>query len=158
MNEEQNHLWQKISRFELDDPKADFSLTDRICKEYNWPMTFALKAIEEYKKFIFLICSSNQSQTPSEVVDKVWHLHLIYTKSYWIDFCQNTLNRLVHHNPQTGAEENDLFVDQYQNTLSLYKTMFQQEPPKDIWQETLYQNAANHSNPIQKLMTKIFKK
>ena len=44
------------------------------------------EAIEEYKKFMYLAATSNQMVSPSEIVDIVWHQHLIFTQSYK-EFC-----------------------------------------------------------------------
>jgi hypothetical protein len=36
-------LWEKIRRFELDDPAAAFSFTDRLARENGWPLEYALR-------------------------------------------------------------------------------------------------------------------
>lgn len=133
MNKEHEILWDKIQNFEIDDPDASFTFTDKIVKEYNWSLGYTLRAIFEYKKFIFLIVSSKTAQTPSTPVDLVWHMHLLYTKSYWIDFCKATLGTDIHHNPSKGNEENGKHKNQYSDTLKLYKDRFNEEPPEDIW-------------------------
>ena len=30
---------------------------------------------------------------PSDEVDQAWHLHLVYTRSYWGEFCPNVLGK-----------------------------------------------------------------
>ncbi|RPD45064.1 hypothetical protein DNI29_19895 [Hymenobacter sediminis] len=127
-------MWEKIRRFELDDPAAAFSFTDRLARENGWSLAFALRAVEEYKRFMFLLCVTEQPLTPSDEVDQVWHLHLLYTRSYWIDFCQHTLGKPMHHGPtQGGAQEQSKFDDWYSHTLRRYTEVFSMPPPADIW-------------------------
>lgn len=128
-------LWQKIEEFQFD--KSDIKLTfaKRLARENNISERFANEIIEEYKKFIFLCCVSAHQVTPSHFVDLAWHLHLTYTKSYWIDLCKNTIGKEIHHNPtEGGAFENIKFKNFYKDTISLYKEKFNGNPPIHIWQ------------------------
>jgi hypothetical protein len=131
---EKRELWSGIKSFEIDDPEATYSFSDRLSTENGWPLAFALAAIDEYKKFMFLQCVSDDSLTPSDQVDQVWHLHLLYTRSYWDEFCGKILQRRIHHGPtKGGTKERTKFSDRYQKTLTLYKENFDQTPPGDIW-------------------------
>jgi hypothetical protein len=137
MTPDQLILWQKIKSFELDDPHASLTFSDRLARENGWSLQFTLRSVEEYKKFIFMICVAGHPVTPSDQVDQVWHLHLLYTESYWIDLCQNTLGKSVHHGPtKGGTAEQTKFTDWYQKTKEVYKSLFEAEPPKDIWPES----------------------
>jgi len=134
MNAEENQLWQKVKSFQLDDPTSSYSFTDRLCRENGWNYQFALRAILEYKRFMFLVCVSTSTLTPSDEVDQVWHLHLLYTHAYWEDFCQKTLGKLVHHGPTKGGQaEREKFADLYQNTKNFYFEKFKASPPEDLW-------------------------
>lgn len=134
MYKEEVCLWEKIKKFSLDDPNAKFSFSDRLARENSWSLEFSLRVVFEYKRFVFLICVSKHPLTPSDQVDQVWHLHLIYTESYWIDFCKNTLNRDIHHGPtKGGGEEREKFVNYYDKTKALYTLKFNENPPEDIW-------------------------
>ena len=84
----QDELWQKIEAFVLDDPYSNFPFSKKLEKENNWSPGFAARAIEEYRKFIYLCCIAPTGASPSDAVDKVWHLHLTYTQNYWISFCK----------------------------------------------------------------------
>lgn len=127
------HLWQKIKDFELDDPDSSFMFSDRLARENNWTIDYSLRAIDEYKKFMYLLCVGGKPLTPSDQVDQVWHLHLLYTRSYWEDFCGEVLERKIHHGPTRGVEQRGQFTDQYQNLFDLYEQTFDQKPPSDIW-------------------------
>lgn len=119
--------------FPIDDPQAEYPLSRRLASEQNWSHEYALRAVEEYRKFIFMCMISKKMCTPSYRVDLVWHLHLIYTRSYWEGMCVRTLGRLIHHEPGTGvAEDETRFTEMYVTTLELYERLFGL-PPEDIW-------------------------
>ncbi|RKQ51700.1 hypothetical protein BXY85_2731 [Roseivirga pacifica] len=134
MDSEERKLWDKLKKFELDNPSSDYTFSLRLVKENGWSLTYALQAIEEYKKFIFLACTSGHPVTPSDQIDQVWHLHLIYTHSYWIDLCKYTLNREIHHGPTSGGSESSkTFKSYYDQTLNSYRIKFNKPAPSHIW-------------------------
>ncbi len=127
-------LWQRLHAFELDDPDASLTFSARLARENGWTLEFALRAIMEYKRFMYLLCVVDHPCTPSDEVDQVWHLHLIYTRSYWQEFCPEVLRRGIHHGPTLGgAQEQDKFTDWYARTKRSYKERFGLEPPDDLW-------------------------
>jgi hypothetical protein len=137
MTVEQGILWYKIRTFELDDPSISLTFTSRLIRENGWTYEYALRTVVEYKKFMFLICIADHPLTPSDQIDQVWHLHLIYTQSYWTDFCTATINRQIHHGPtKGGTSEQDKFTDWYEKTKELYKSIFGSDTPNDIWPES----------------------
>ncbi len=133
MTERQVILWDKIRNFEIDDLDSSFTFTDRLARENDWSLEYSLRAVYEYKKFLFLIVISDFPLTPSDQIDQVWHLHLLYTQSYWIDFCKHTIHKDIHHGPTKGSEEKSLFKEQYLKTLEFYESIFSKKPPNDIW-------------------------
>lgn len=134
MNDEQLKLWNEIKRFELDKSEISFSFTDRLARENDWTIEYSIRAILEYKKFIFLLTIANHPLTPSDQVDQVWHLHLLYTQSYWEDFCENTIKRKIHHEPTKGGEtEKNKYTNWYEKTKELYFEVFKSKTPNDIW-------------------------
>uniref|UniRef100_UPI00404B075D glycine-rich domain-containing protein n=2 Tax=Flavobacterium sp. TaxID=239 RepID=UPI00404B075D len=134
MNHEQLKLWNEIRSFELDDPEISFNFSDRLARENGWTLEYSLRAILEYKKFIFLLTITNHPLTPSDQVDQVWHLHLLYTQSYWDDFCEKLLKRKIHHGPTKGGEaEKSKYTNWYEKTKDLYVETFKTAIPNDIW-------------------------
>lgn len=128
------NLWQRIAAFSIDDPGSSFKFSDRLARENDWSQTYALRVIEEYKRFIYLCAISENPITPSDPVDQAWHLHLTYTESYWVDLCRETLGKEIHHGPTKGGKkEGDKFKDWYGLTFQLYKEEFGETPPEDIW-------------------------
>lgn len=142
-------LWNRIQAYDLDYPSVSLPFSARLAHENGWTLEFSRQAIEEYKKFIYLICVSNETLTPSQKVDEVWHLHLVHTRGYWDDFCTATLGREIHHTPtEGGAAEDTRFRYAYQRTKERYAEEFDTEPPSDIWPtpELLFNEATQNGN------------
>jgi hypothetical protein len=134
MTEPELELWNAVSTYEIDDDTSSLTFSDRLARENGWTKEFTLRAIEEYKKFMFLICTVDHPLTPSDEVDQVWHLHLLYTQSYWKEFCAVILKKEIHHGPtRGGVKESDKFTDWYSKTLLRYTEKFAYDPPADIW-------------------------
>ncbi|NUO02772.1 MAG: hypothetical protein HUU01_19360 [Saprospiraceae bacterium] len=131
------HLWDKICKFDFGDPDAQLGFVDRLARENGWSLDYASRVSWEYKRFLFLCCVSGHSVTPSDQVDQAWHLHLLYTESYWVDFCKDTIGRDIHHGPtKGGSAEGDKFRLWYEKTLESYRKYFGFEAPADIWPGT----------------------
>ncbi|MEO5889436.1 MAG: TIGR04222 domain-containing membrane protein [Ferruginibacter sp.] len=127
-------LWENIQNFAFDDPASDFPFSKKLQKENNWTSAFTADAIEEYRKFMFLCCILPNGASPSEIVDRVWHLHLTYTTNYWIGFCRTTLHKEIHHFPSKGGtEEKTKHVNWYLQTLEQYAKVFGTSPPASFW-------------------------
>jgi hypothetical protein len=130
----ETELWNKIKNFEFDEPATEFTFARRLAKENALAPEFAQRVIDEYRKFIFLCCVAKGQIAPSHLVDLAWHLHLTYTRSYWINLCKDTIDRDLHHNPTRGGDEEDKkYKGRYRDTLAMYKQYFGAEPPCDIW-------------------------
>ncbi|MGL1886208.1 MAG: hypothetical protein OCD76_06810 [Reichenbachiella sp.] len=137
MNSIEEELWGKLKNFEIDEPDSAYTFSMRIAKENGWKISHALQAIEEYKKFLFLACTVDHPVTPSDQVDQVWHLHLIYTRSYWIDLCKHLLQREIHHGPTTGGSDSTVtFKNFYNETLNSYKKYFKKVAPEEFWPDS----------------------
>jgi hypothetical protein len=130
----QHDLWEKIQKFGLDDPSSVIPFSKKLQTENNWTVAFTTLAIDEYRKFIFLCCILPEGASPSPVIDIVWHLHLTYTKNYWIEFCSKTLQKDIHHVPSGGGvTEKEKYTKWYAQTLIRYKEVFGINPPRNIW-------------------------
>ncbi len=131
---EWRELWRRLETFEIGGDEATLDFAGRLMRENDWPADFAARAILEYKRFLLLAVASGRPVTPSPVVDQVWHLHLVFTKSYWRELCGGVLGRELHHEPtQGGLREAARFRAQYAGTLEAYREVFGIEPPADIW-------------------------
>ena len=106
----------------------------KLARKLGWTNRFALRATEEYRKFLFLGITGPSAVTPSRVIDQVWHEHLLFTRAYR-EFCRDVLGRDFDHHPELvpDADQTDTFRSQYEMTLARYQWEFGVVPPADIW-------------------------
>lgn len=126
-------IWSLIKRIEFDDLSSNYMFSCRLARENGWKIYFARRAIEEYKKFLYLTQISSSPITPSFQVDQVWHQHLTYSRHYW-GVCMKILSKPLHHGPtKGGGQEASRYYKQYIQTLEIYEEEFDVYPPNDIW-------------------------
>ena len=134
MNEYQQSLYDRILDFTFEVGDEELTFSQRLARENGWTDDYTDRAIDEYKRFVFLAMVAGHPVTPSDQVDQVWHLHLTYTRSYWDQLCQKVLNKSLHHGPTKGGSEEAKKFDQwYLNTLESYQRFFGHAPPSDVW-------------------------
>lgn len=126
-----NNKWKALTQFQLGGVQADLFL-QKLQQQNGWDKGFCLQAIEEYKRFVYLMSVSNTPITPSVIVDEVWHLHLTFSRNYWDDMCKDLLGCNLHHDPATASEEVTM-QNQYDLTLEVYHDTFNESPPKTHW-------------------------
>jgi hypothetical protein len=81
---------------------------------------------------MYLAATSDFMVSPSEIVDKVWHQHLVFTQSYK-EFC-NIIGKQIHHIPSThNRAEFEKFNQAKERTVKFYNNIFGQQP-KNIWE------------------------
>lgn len=133
-------LFKKISDFQIDEPNIEKPFSMRLAQENEWTKEYTLQAIDAYKKYMYLAVVAKHNVTPSAVIDKVWHQHILYTKSY-LDWCENTLGRFIHHTPSTGQQQSEKYRLAYTKTKELYEKTFDEPileyeeelPAKSSW-------------------------
>ncbi len=131
-------LWKAVEGFEIDEVKEgrgpERTFEARLAEEQGWSREFASRVVGEYRKFVYLAAVGGHPVTPSEAVDEAWHLHLMYTRSYWERLCGEVLKRPLHHEPSRGGgREEKEFEDWYLRTLKTYREVFGEEAPGDVW-------------------------
>ena len=106
----------------------------KVSKKTGWDLDFTLRAIDEYKKFVFLGVTADFFVTPPKVIDQVWHEHLLFTRGYR-EFCRSVLRHDLDHNPELVAtgDQTAVFHAQYDATLERSEAEFNTAPPSDIW-------------------------
>jgi hypothetical protein len=136
-------LWAKIEQFDFDQTPSEYDFTLRLAHENYWTQNFTKQVILEYKKFMYLAAVSDMMVSPSEIVDTVWHQHLIFTKSY-SEFC-TILGKQIQHIPSTHNKKDlQKFKIAKERTTKLYETHFGKQS-ETIW---------NHANPFESLNLK----
>jgi hypothetical protein len=127
-------LYDRIRKFQLDDPAYEISFSMKLGWEYRWTQVYTIRAIQEYKKFIFLAAVAKHIVSPSVIVDRVWHHHLLFTHSYWDDLCGKIIKKPLHHTLGFGGKKEAMKnYHLYEQTLETYQTYFG-NPPDDIWE------------------------
>ena len=117
--------WQRVESFAL-------PIAEALASEIDWDLPFIQIAQIEYKKFAFLSSLYPEKMVPSIHVDTVWHMHLLYTRSYQ-NFCREALQiEFLHHEPSGSADDESKYKSQYLNTLIVYEEFFG-SPPAAIW-------------------------
>jgi hypothetical protein len=125
------NLWKKIENFDFDLPLSEYGFSTRLANENFWTQNFTQLAILEYKKFMYLAATNDFMVSPSEIVDIVWHQHLIFTVSY-SEFC-GLLGKNVQHIPSTHNKEDfKKFRIAKEKTNILYEQEFGLQP-KSVW-------------------------
>ena len=123
-------VWQRLSEFELDDCDAILPFSKRLARENGWPIDYARRVADEYKRFLYLAVTQGVPVTPSDEVDQAWHLHLLYSRHYWGELCGKVLKTDLHHGPtRGGSNETNKYREWYERTLHLYETCFGEAPP-----------------------------
>jgi hypothetical protein len=130
-----SQLLEALDSFRIDDAEQpEWSFVRRLAREHRWTQRYADRVIIEYKRFLALTVLANHVVCPSEQIDQAWHLHLVYTHSYWKRLCKDVLHKELHHSPSHGGTlEHHKHVDLYQRTLDSYRVVFGEYPPADIW-------------------------
>lgn len=134
-------LWNSVESFSIDNnPNDPYNFTIRLAFENKWSEYITRQAILEYKKFMFLAATSSSMVSPSEVVDIVWHQHLLFSQSYDA-FC-NLLGKRIEHIPSThNPAEKVRFAKAKEYTKKIYEENFGKQP-QEFW---------NYSNPYDSI-------
>jgi hypothetical protein len=128
-------LWRRVERHDFE-PETTLNFTHRLARDHGWSLEEARAAVDAYRRFCFLAIISPTPVTPSEIVDEVWHQHLIYSRDYWTVWCGQVLQAPLHHDPTPGGSEAELiYRRQYAETLALHERVFGQ-PDAQLWPAT----------------------
>jgi hypothetical protein len=89
----------------------------------------------EYRKFLALhLAYPEMDVVPCEIVDEMWHAHILDTAAYRDD-CQAIFGRFLDHFPyfgMRGEDDAEALNDAYVETLDRYRDAFG-EPPAGTW-------------------------
>ena len=127
-------LWSRLQAHRFDAP-VETPFSAKLAVIENWRDDYTARAVEEYRKFLYLTQMGEEQITPSVPVDRVWHLHLTYTENYWEELVGRVIGRPLHHRPCNAPAELPRYRQQYQKTVALYRKEFGEAPPPDIWPE-----------------------
>jgi len=128
------NIWQQLSELFDGHDASVKAFASKIARKHKWHNRFALGAIGEYKKFVYLGIISDFQVTPSKVIDTVWHEHVLFSKAYR-EFCEEVIQYPFDHHPELMPNEamTGIFYAQYLDTIELYKKEFGIDPPEQVW-------------------------
>lgn len=127
-------LVEKVLQFQVNSDGDSKLFIKKLSKENKWSISFSERAFFEYKRFMYLASLGHHRVVPSKIIDTVWHLHLTFTKSYWIEFCDVVLQKQIHHTPSSLSIKSKVRdLEGYNDTIVLYRKIFKAEPPTDFW-------------------------
>ncbi|WP_347484517.1 TIGR04222 domain-containing membrane protein [Vandammella animalimorsus] len=127
-------LWQRLQHWRPQDEGFARHLELRLRQRHGWDAAYAARAVQEYRRFMWLLVTHQGAQCPSEAVDAVWHEHLLDSQTYFEQFCPQVLQTTMHHVPNRGgACESQRHRGNYARTLQAYAQAFGAAPPPDIW-------------------------
>ncbi|MGX9357187.1 glycine-rich domain-containing protein [Roseobacteraceae bacterium S113] len=125
-------LWQRIEAHRLDASGASWPFSHKLAQAEGWTASHTDAVIVEYRRFLYLSVISEGETTPSEDIDRAWHMHLTFTRNYW-DELMPKLPRPLHHEPCRSEEDLPRYGAQYEATRDLYEQEFGVKPPRAIW-------------------------
>jgi len=131
----QQEVWDRMANFRFDpNPDAPYTFRARVTKRNGWTPEFTELAVQEYLKFIYLYWLTDGGVAPSRWIDEVHHIHLLYTESYWINMCRDTLGKAIHHQPGNGTPQG--IADnaaRFARVFDVYPKVFGCDPPAEAW-------------------------
>jgi hypothetical protein len=89
-------------------------------------------AIEEYKRFLTLKSQNPIVRlAPTELMDEVWHFHILDTARYAAD-CHAIFGQFLHHSPSYGPfeseEKQSSLQESFERMVGLYCERFGHDP------------------------------
>ncbi len=124
-------LWRRLAAFEVSPEGALFGFTKRLARENQWPLAFARRVFDEYRRFLYLSVVAGGQLAPADAVARTWQLHLSYRASYGQVLCGSVLGQALHYEPADG--EAAAREARYRATLAAYEQEFGCAPPAEIW-------------------------
>jgi hypothetical protein len=123
------------------------------CEAYGWTLTESRINVwnffERFMTMKILMFDTNADKiSPSEIVDDVWHVALLYTAEY-SEFCGiNAFGYFMHHRPQgASVAEKDAQLIRYRDTHMLYLLCFG-KPDYRVWPDPFHLNK-DHSDWVK---------
>merc|ERR1719458_152050 len=108
-------------------------LLQLFARKTKWEAINKEKVWIDYAKFITLKILSGDFElchlSPSPMIDRMWHLHILDTKCYE-DFCKSIfppIGPLIHHDPLGEYSPQDEKNERIANTKSAYKNVYKDE-------------------------------
>lgn len=113
--------------------------------EYGWGDDFITNAVAEFERFMSLKRRVDDRDatilSPSSVVDRVWHAHILDTRNYKYGE--------YHHDPVDHILHPEARDERYRKTLKLYAEVFGHSPPSAYWNAAPRVRPSNADSVVQ---------
>lgn len=124
----------------------------------NKSIEFKNKLISNYSQFLYFR-SKDKECSPSDVIDMLWHSHLLDTKGY-VSYCYFNFGKIIHHDPNDSIDQEKRQI-RLNNTLNHFKNA-NVKIDDEIWQNDIEIkekfisiNPSNYSNNNIEFIMKI---
>lgn len=121
---------KKIAAIDLEMVKMKLKDED---EGLGWSNEQCESAEIEYKRYLNLCKKCGKGIVPNQIMDFMWHYHILDTKAYHKD-CNNIFGGYLHHYPyfgMRGKKDAKNLKDSFYNTKSLYKEFYGEEMARD---------------------------
>ena len=142
------HIDKKIASINLEMVKMKLKDED---EGLSWSNEQCESAEIEYKRYLNLCKENGQGIVPNQIMDFMWHYHILDTRAYSED-CNNIFGGYLHHYPYFGMRgEGDAenLKNTFFKTKSLYKEFFREDMARpehnDCWHDC--ENRCWHACP-----------
>jgi hypothetical protein len=100
------------------------NIAEKAKKENDWSQETWLQAKQEYMRFLTLRKKyPHETLAPSNLMDGVWHIHILNTQQYFTD-CDTLFGRYLHHVPHLESEPSEENEETFRTTQALYQREF----------------------------------
>ena len=114
-------LWHRLEGYSFHERPLSRSLVEQLEEATGHSVDVCYTMVEEYRRFMYLLGSTDADISPSPIVDQVWELHVADKKAYYDDFCPRVLGRTIHRPDDLPTIEDD---PAYLMTLDAYTQEF----------------------------------
>lgn len=129
---------------------------DTIGKDIESKNGLYILCIEYYKFLNLLHLNDNNNNanklSPSNLIDRMWHEHLLDNESY-NDVCESICGYVLFHYPENSFVINiDNYAERFRNSIDLYERTYTNKRIPWIWNESHVQDL---DDPIQIFVKKL---
>ena len=115
---------------ELDLSFLDQSLSDKL------PFVDIFELLQEYKKFLAIKVIAKDATapihlSPSALIDKVWHLHILHTAKYRA--ACSALGAFIDHDPEGALSSDSVRENRLLLATTHYRIIFNYPAPAEFW-------------------------
>ena len=88
-------LWHRMEGYSFHERPLTRSLVDRLMDETGHGEEVCYTLAEEYRRFMYLVGSTDEVLSPSPIVHLAWRMHMSDRKAYFEDFCPRIIGRTI---------------------------------------------------------------